>query len=1064
MNVNTPAGISRTYYSILRPLLLVFIIFCLNACGGSNNDGDGGGGTPTNQAPTANAGVDQTVNEQSSVTLTASGSSDSDGSIASYVWSQTSGEAVTLSNAAVASPTFTSPTLIAAATLTFQLAVTDNDGATASDSVSISVQPVNAPPIASAGNEQTIDEQTTVTLSAAASSDNDGNIASYMWMQTAGTAVTLSDAATVSPSFTAPDIDAVTTLSFDVTVTDNEGGTASATVNIFVNPLADNFVPLSQLEPAMLLNELYFEYADMLGQKVWVLGYYGNELDNADGKGYLVDNMLILSSNEALPHHSFARIDGTLPPADWQGNLILAYGEIKDYSTVTGFPAIQPTPLISVEKYELVSEFVQNNDVNANLLTPDIAPENAAEADSPQSHTFDYQANYAAKSFSSLAAKAPGVQAQACDRAVIISGGVDESNNHDRYRQNTYANFNKLRQLGFSENQIEVFYNNGTAIDGGAGVTIVDKSASKAEILAHFAKLAEEMPGSCTLTIFIGDHGTGFNPAKSYAGARPALSGDEASNGLSHDESTFKFDARAKTYRTSASFVYRGAQWFVAKEEEGKLNVYKRVGENWQLKGSDTDNDGIISETELGGEDINGDGDTLDADYGLSVSRLGQRLTGRNYRANEWDSDHDGTMDIRVRWDGERFVVERLDNNQWKEMGRDTNSDYVIDSNDGGVDWDLDGDKADQVAFHEGINLWGSEVLWDDEFANILQPLAAKGVHIMMQMVSCYSGGFVPNLKDMVENIYVGSAEDTVNYSRRNDDGGVTMFDSQAFFDNLHGIDTDSWNFAANASTEVDDAKAEAFNQIKNIYIHEQTQRYSTGTLFDPIADNEYEIFLDLPDDLVGQIYDFEFILGLQNPRWSDVSFPLGLPAGLQVEDAPGGIRVFSDDPIEDEINFRILVDGAVLDEQVRIEFTDVNHQRLGYTMGEEGDFERAPQQISFVGTPKTCVNHTDHGQSSPSIMEWLWAANKLDNSPFTDIELTLEITTPAGVITQTVQLNLAGELYILLQIFSFGNYQMEVVGARLVPTNEILQLVGDVLFFPFTVTATETNKGQCTP
>ena len=42
-----------------------------------------------NLPPTADAGVDQTVNEGDTVTLDGSNSSDSDGTIAAYLWEQT---------------------------------------------------------------------------------------------------------------------------------------------------------------------------------------------------------------------------------------------------------------------------------------------------------------------------------------------------------------------------------------------------------------------------------------------------------------------------------------------------------------------------------------------------------------------------------------------------------------------------------------------------------------------------------------------------------------------------------------------------------------------------------------------------------------------------------------------------------------------------------------------------------------------------------------------------------------------------------------------------------------
>lgn len=91
-----------------------------------------GGG---NADPIANAGADQTVRATSTVTLNGTASADPDGTIASYAWTQTGGTTVALSSASVASPTFTAPT--GGGTLTFSLTVTDNAGATATDTVSI---------------------------------------------------------------------------------------------------------------------------------------------------------------------------------------------------------------------------------------------------------------------------------------------------------------------------------------------------------------------------------------------------------------------------------------------------------------------------------------------------------------------------------------------------------------------------------------------------------------------------------------------------------------------------------------------------------------------------------------------------------------------------------------------------------------------------------------------------------------------------------------------------------------------------------------------------------------
>lgn len=83
----------------------------------------------SNQAPTANAGPDQTVTQGDLVTLNGTGSSDPDGTIASYAWTQTAGSTVSLSSSTVASPTFTAPDPAGTSeVLTFSLVVTDNNG------------------------------------------------------------------------------------------------------------------------------------------------------------------------------------------------------------------------------------------------------------------------------------------------------------------------------------------------------------------------------------------------------------------------------------------------------------------------------------------------------------------------------------------------------------------------------------------------------------------------------------------------------------------------------------------------------------------------------------------------------------------------------------------------------------------------------------------------------------------------------------------------------------------------------------------------------------------------
>jgi len=99
-----------------------------------------------NLSPVADAGPPQTVTEGDLVTLDGSGSSDPDGTITAYSWIQTGGASATLSNPNISNPTFTAPTVPATDTLTFDLTVTDNDGATATASTSVTVNPSTPPP------------------------------------------------------------------------------------------------------------------------------------------------------------------------------------------------------------------------------------------------------------------------------------------------------------------------------------------------------------------------------------------------------------------------------------------------------------------------------------------------------------------------------------------------------------------------------------------------------------------------------------------------------------------------------------------------------------------------------------------------------------------------------------------------------------------------------------------------------------------------------------------------------------------------------------------------------
>jgi hypothetical protein len=117
----------------------------------------------------------------------------------------------------------------------FRLMVTDNNGATANDDVTVVVNNVASPgnqaPIAKAGNDITVPLPSAgITLNGSASSDADGKIISYKWVKISGpttfTLLTPLAATTVLSNLVAGIYE------FQLTVTDDKGATGTDTVTV----------------------------------------------------------------------------------------------------------------------------------------------------------------------------------------------------------------------------------------------------------------------------------------------------------------------------------------------------------------------------------------------------------------------------------------------------------------------------------------------------------------------------------------------------------------------------------------------------------------------------------------------------------------------------------------------------------------------------------------------------------------------------------------------------------------------------------------------------------------
>ncbi len=188
---------------------------------------------PPNAPPVNDAGVNQTVILPANSATLIGSASDSDGTIASYLWTQESGpSAATLSG--TGSPTLNVNGMIAG-TYVFKFVVTDNGGASATDTASVLViSPPNQAPTANAGADRNITLPTSVVTLPGSATDPDGTIASYFWSQISGPTTALLSNRTTN-TLTASTLSQGTYV-FRLTATDNAGATNTDDVIVIVNP------------------------------------------------------------------------------------------------------------------------------------------------------------------------------------------------------------------------------------------------------------------------------------------------------------------------------------------------------------------------------------------------------------------------------------------------------------------------------------------------------------------------------------------------------------------------------------------------------------------------------------------------------------------------------------------------------------------------------------------------------------------------------------------------------------------------------------------------------------
>ncbi len=188
---------------------------------------------PTNSPPTAHAGGPYQALTLTPVVAQGGASSDSDGTLVSYVWNWGDGSpdsaGVSASHAYARSGVYT-----------VRLVVTDNAGATATATATATIS--NRPPTANAGGPYSAQPGVAFTASGSGSSDPDGAIASYRWNWGDGTPDTVGASATASHTY-----GSAGSRSIVLTVTDDEGAVATSTASVTVQAAASSDLIVSAL-------------------------------------------------------------------------------------------------------------------------------------------------------------------------------------------------------------------------------------------------------------------------------------------------------------------------------------------------------------------------------------------------------------------------------------------------------------------------------------------------------------------------------------------------------------------------------------------------------------------------------------------------------------------------------------------------------------------------------------------------------------------------------------------------------------------------------------------------
>ncbi|MDN4501577.1 DUF1566 domain-containing protein [Alteromonadaceae bacterium BrNp21-10] len=241
---------SQIFLSPLRVMIIVAGILSLLACSSDDLLESNSPEPPPKVAISVVALNDFSVNEQVTVSLTASGKGQTTDLI--YAWQGSPSITVNHPDTSVANATFMAPETTETLNYQFTVSATDGNGNVATDMVTVTIEPVNSLPDAQITYNQQSGYNTgqypagaSIMLSGITSTDADAptgfaDIAAWRWQQLSGPQVLQGLSLNGSNlSVTPPILDPASTLVFSLIVTDQEGGTDEAEVTLKVIAASD---------------------------------------------------------------------------------------------------------------------------------------------------------------------------------------------------------------------------------------------------------------------------------------------------------------------------------------------------------------------------------------------------------------------------------------------------------------------------------------------------------------------------------------------------------------------------------------------------------------------------------------------------------------------------------------------------------------------------------------------------------------------------------------------------------------------------------------------------------